>query len=349
MEINTSIKPGIEWKDVNGNKIEAHGGAIYFENGKYYWYGENKEFTDGKSEIWTYGIKCYSSTDFYNWKDEGYLVEPVLDDESSPLYPSKRVDRPHIIYNSLTKKYVMWLKLSGEDACFVILTCDKLTGKYALVNPTFRPHGKKSGDFDLFVSNGKGYIIFDADHSGLVCMELTENYLDITEEETYSFNGLFPPFVREAPCHFERDGKHYLFTSGMTGYIPNPSEVAVSDYPQGPYKLIGDPHIDDKSCASFNSQISCVFKHPEKDLYITLADRWVPYFEVNAEIYDRLKRSIASRFMPEKYSATPEEKKSLMTSPLLASANTSLAQYVVLPIEWANGKPEIRWHDEWRI
>lgn len=27
------------------------------------WYGENKEFTDGKNGIWTYGIRYYSSSD----------------------------------------------------------------------------------------------------------------------------------------------------------------------------------------------------------------------------------------------------------------------------------------------
>ena len=29
---------------------------MIYENGTYYWYGENKEFTTGKDEIWTWGI-----------------------------------------------------------------------------------------------------------------------------------------------------------------------------------------------------------------------------------------------------------------------------------------------------
>ena len=91
-----SIFPGQPWLDTNGNAIQAHGGAVYYEDGVYYWYGENKEHTDGASDVWTWGIKVYSSRDLCNWQDDGYLVEPDVDDPASPLHPSKRVDRPHI-------------------------------------------------------------------------------------------------------------------------------------------------------------------------------------------------------------------------------------------------------------
>jgi len=92
-----SIFPGQPWLDTSGNAIQAHGGAVYYEDGVYYWYGENKEHTDGASDVWTWGIKVYSSRDLCNWQDEGYLVEPDVDDPASPLHPSKRVDRPHIL------------------------------------------------------------------------------------------------------------------------------------------------------------------------------------------------------------------------------------------------------------
>ena len=46
-----SIFPGQPWLDTNGNAIQAHGGAVYYEDGVYYWYGENKEHTDGASDV----------------------------------------------------------------------------------------------------------------------------------------------------------------------------------------------------------------------------------------------------------------------------------------------------------
>jgi hypothetical protein len=61
----------------------------------FYWYGENKERTDGVNGIWHWGARCYSSRDLYNWDDMGIIIAPQPDDPSSPLYPYKGMDRPH--------------------------------------------------------------------------------------------------------------------------------------------------------------------------------------------------------------------------------------------------------------
>jgi hypothetical protein len=345
-----SIRPGQEWLDTNRKRIEAHAGNIYYENDTFYWYGENKEKTDGKNGIWTYGIRAYSSKDLYNWSDEGLIIPPKLNDEDSNLHPRQRLDRPHIIFNKQTQKYVCWIKISGERASFVILIADNLLGPYEVVKENYRPYGKKVGDFDLVIDQAtlKAYIYFEADHKNMISAELTDDYLGVTTQYQVNFDGLTPPFVREAPAYLQRDGKHYLLTSGLTNYVPNPSEVAVSDKYLGPFETLGNLHPGDDSKSSYNSQISGVFKHPTKDLYIALADRWVPDYTMTAEKYDILSRVIASRF-DDCYSATVEEKQTLMDSPILGNVNTSKANYVWLPVEWDNGVPVIRWYDEWCI
>ena len=73
---NKSICPGQTMKDENGKKIQAHGAGMIYDNGTYYWYGENKEHTTGKTDIWTWGIRFYSSKDLVNWKDEGLVIPP---------------------------------------------------------------------------------------------------------------------------------------------------------------------------------------------------------------------------------------------------------------------------------
>ncbi len=92
-----SIRPGQEWLDTNGKRIEAHGGNIFYDNQTFYWYGENKEKTDGENGIWTYGIHAYSSKDLYNWTDEGLIIQPELNNENSNLHPSQRI-RPSAYY-----------------------------------------------------------------------------------------------------------------------------------------------------------------------------------------------------------------------------------------------------------
>ena len=346
-----SIRPGKEWLDTDGNTIEAHGGSLFFEEGTFYWYGENKDHTDGVSKIWTWGIKCYSSQDLYNWKYEGYLIKPEPDDENSMLHPFRRMDRPHIIYNQETGKYVCWLKFSGDDACFSILTADRFLGPYEMVREHLRPFGKRAGDFDLGIDeiSKKAYIYFESDHSGLTCAELTEDYLDVEERVSMHFEALHPPFCREAPAHFMRDGKHYIITSGMTGYLPNPSQTACSDHWHGPYITIGNPHTGDASRSSFNSQISQIFRHPVKrDLYIALADRWVPDYRMTGEKYEAIERAIASNF-DSSYKPAKEDYQLLMESPMLASADTSKSRYVWLPLRFEGEQVYIDWKEEWRI
>ena len=71
-----TIRPGQVWLDTEGKRIQAHGGSILHIDGVYYWYGENKEKTDGRNGIWHWGVRCYRSTDLYNWEDLGIIIPP---------------------------------------------------------------------------------------------------------------------------------------------------------------------------------------------------------------------------------------------------------------------------------
>ena len=48
-------------------------------------------------------------------------------------------------------------------------------------------------------------------------------------------SGLIPPDTREAPTHFIARGKHYMYTSGTTGYSPNQSLISTFDDYHGEY------------------------------------------------------------------------------------------------------------------
>lgn len=127
-----------------------------------------------------------------------------------------------------------------------------------------------AGDFDLAVApDGKAYYYFERVHSETICADLTADYTDVTGYYSTHFPHTQPPFVREATAHCLRKGKHYLITSGTTGYLPNPSEVAVADTWHGPYTVLGNPHPDDESSTSFHSQISSIFKVPGKRISIS--------------------------------------------------------------------------------
>ena len=343
------IRPGKEWLDTKGERIHAHGGSVMYWDGAYYWYGENHERTDRPNGICHWGIRFYKSTDLYNWEDLGTIIPPDLDDPTSPLHPSSKTDRPHIIYNPRTKKFVCWLKIMepGGPQSESILVADDLLGPYTLVRKGLYPLSMNGGDFDLAIApDGKAYYFFERVHSEIICADLTFDYTDVTGYYSTHFPEVAPPFVREAPAHFMRKGKHYLFTSGTTSYWPNPSEVAIADTWHGPYTVLGDPHPGDESHTSFHSQISCVFKvEGKQDLYIAMADRWIPR---DAEVpYEAYGPAWEANYSPE---STPEERleaqKILHKYPF---PNVRYADYVWLPIRFEGEMAYIDWHDEWRI
>lgn len=344
---NQAIYPGKVWLDTNGNRIQAHGGSIMYIDGVYYWYGENKEKTDGVNGIWHWGVKCYSSTDLYNWEDRGIIIPPEPDDPTSSLHPESCMDRPHIIYNKKTKKYVCWMKIMNKDSfqtqTETVMVADHILGPYTKVKEGLQPLGMNAGDFDLAVAeDGKAYYYFERVHSETICADLTEDYTDVTGYYSTHFPRKHPPYVREATAHFKRKGKHYLITSGTTGYLPNPSEVAVADTWHGPYKVLGNPHVGDESQTSFHSQISCIFKvEGKKDLYIACADRWLPQnMDKEYPIYEEMFNSIYSEGEKEfDFSRMGEE----------PVQNTSIADYVWLPLRFDGDMVYIDWKDEWRI
>jgi hypothetical protein len=344
--------PGGEWLDTDGKPIQAHGGSVLYEKGTYYWYGENKEKTDGKNGIWHWGVRLYSSEDLYNWKDEGLIIPPEPEDPSSPLHPSSCMDRPHILFNRKTQKYVCWLKIIEKDGrqTMTVMTAESLKGPYTRVKTGLMPLGMSAGDFDLARDeDGKAYIYFDRVHSELICAELTEDYTDVNGVFSRHFPRVQPPYVREAPAHFERRGKHYLVTSGTTGYLPNPSEAALSDSWHGPFRLLSDPHPGDPSHTSFHSQISCVFKvEGNEDLYIAMADRWLPG-RMNLS-YEDYAEWFRIRFKKE---PSPEEEARLEKLsnrlPLDNDINTSLASYVWLPLSFDGENFTLSWQEKWSI
>lgn len=109
---NKDIVSGEVWKDTGGNVINAHGGGILFNNGKYYWFGEHRPSSGFTTQV---GVTCYSSTDLRNWKYEGVALA-VSDETGSDIEKGCIIERPKVIYNQKTGKYVMWfhLELKGR-------------------------------------------------------------------------------------------------------------------------------------------------------------------------------------------------------------------------------------------
>ncbi len=344
-----SIRPGKTWYDTNGNKIQAHGGSVLYAEGKFWWYGENKAGITGRATgeqcpFWHHGVKLYSSTDLYNWTDEGFAVKES-EDKNNPFHPTRLMDRPHILYNKKTKKYVLWAKTSGTDflqSGFSVCVGDTL--KEMTFVKEIIPTPQHAGDFDLFIKEGKGYVIFENPHHETVCRELTEDFLGVTDVCSVHQKAECPPFVREAPARFQANGREYLLTSGTTGYFPNRTQVDEITNLHGEWQSLGDPCVHDEKGNSFHAQFASVFKHPHiEGLYIALGDRWLTDLPCDLpDVEDLFYRMCSGRTDVE-----PVRIEEILS---LSDENTSEGAYVWLPITFEEGgKPTIHWRREWKV
>ncbi len=168
-----SFVPGSIWVDNNGIHINAHGGGVLFDNGKYYWFGEHK--TEGaKGNLANVGVHCYSSEDLYNWTDEGIVLHVAAEGSGSDIEKGCILERPKVIKNEKTGKYVMWFHLEPKGqgyngAMSGVAISDKVTGPYTYLKAV-RPNagsypinvkeihkGKSLADSVKFIGSGNRY------------------------------------------------------------------------------------------------------------------------------------------------------------------------------------------------
>ena len=326
-----AIRPGEVWKDVAGTLIQAHGGHIQKlkvmepESGelveKWWWVGEDKTYG------YRGGINAYSSTDLINWTFEGTVMRNVSSREQLETEPyfidlygdyseeqldrvyecindtTSVIERPKMIYNEKTGKYIIWFHADGPTATSSanyaaasagVAVSDSPTGPFKFIDryrlntcpenqKDFYPKSKgMARDMNLFIDDdGTAYIIYSSEENlTLYISKLNEEYTYLAttpENAVYGedFIRIFPGAQREAPALFKRDGKYYLMTSACTGWAPNPAKYAMADSIFGTWTDMGDPCVDDISRTTFYSQSTCIFCYDEeRDYYIYMGDRW---------------------------------------------------------------------------
>ncbi|MDO7849967.1 glycoside hydrolase family 43 protein [Hymenobacter convexus] len=138
----TAFEPGQTWPDNKGTHLNAHGGGVLYDKGRYYLFGEHK-IAGGKGNSAQVGVHCYSSQDLYNWQDEGIALQVAPAGSGSEIEQGSIIERPKVVFNKKTGKYVMWfhLELKGQGyaaARTAVAVSDRATGPYAYVK-SFRP------------------------------------------------------------------------------------------------------------------------------------------------------------------------------------------------------------------
>ncbi|AEO58304.1 glycoside hydrolase family 43 protein [Thermothelomyces thermophilus ATCC 42464] len=259
------VVPGGTWTTPDGEHLQAHGAGFIEVNGTYYMIGEDK--SGGHSFT---NVNCYSSTDLVQWTYVGALLSQT---SSGDLGPNRVVERPKVIYNDKTGKYVLWMHMDSSnygEARVAVATGDSVCGKYEYIR-SFQPLGRESRDMGLFKDDdGKAYLLTEDRNYGLRIVALSDDYLTPT---TDVFSWRLEGGNRvEAPAMVKLGDTYFLFASMMTGWDPNDNQYTTS-------KSLGSGWSEwkkfaDQGTNTYNSQTTYILKTSESSA-IYMGDRWV--------------------------------------------------------------------------
>lgn len=127
---------------------------MYHVDGMYYWIGEDK--TNG---TFFHNINCYASQNLIDWS---YVRALLTRQDSGDLGPQRIVERPKVIFNGLSRKWVMYAHIDDEkynEAKVGIADSSSICGAYTY-RGSFRPLERESRDIGLYKdTNGDGYLL----------------------------------------------------------------------------------------------------------------------------------------------------------------------------------------------
>jgi hypothetical protein len=259
------ITNATQFTDTAGAVVHAHGGGVLKVGDYYYWFGENRN-PDNSFKA----VSVYRSTDLKTWE----FRNNALRQSSAAELQSANIERPKVIYNSTTHKYVMWMHKENatdyNEARAAVAVSDTVDGDYTWLRSFRPPSGTTSRDQTLFTDDdGTAYqITATAGNADLSIYRLTADY---TGYDTLVANP-WPGAYREAPALFKRNGVYFMLTSGTSGWNPNQQRYATATSLAGPWTAMADAGND----TTYRSQTAYVLpvQGTSGTSYLYMGDRW---------------------------------------------------------------------------
>lgn len=348
--------PGELVYDTEGIPVNAHGGGILFHKGKYYWYGEHK--IEGKAGNTAHvGVHCYSSENLTEWKNEGVALKVIEDDPDHDIAKGCVLERPKVIFNEKTGKFVMWfhleLKGQGYDAArSAVAVADHVTGPFEFLR-SFRPN---AGHWPVNVQEYHKRAIPDSIKDkycgGKGCLPVHVDSMNILGRD---FKG--GQMARDMTLFVDHDGTAFHIYSSEENSTTHISQLT-DDYTNYsgkfarffPNRYMEAPSIFRTSDEKYFFIASdCTGWNPNAARSTTAESIWGPWTELgnpcvgeNAEL---TFYSQSTYILP----VQGKENAFIYMGDRWRPENAIDGRYVWLPIKIENGKPVIRWHDQWDL
>jgi len=257
------IRPGTIWLDTFGRVIQAHGAGMIKVGKEWFWFGEDK--TNGSL---FQNVTCYTSKDLAHWT---FCGNSLTRQSSGDLGPYRIIERPKVLYNDLTKMFVMYVHVDSptySEAKVGVATSKSIVGPYSYIG-SFRPNNHQSRDMTLYKDDdGTGYLIFEDRERGVSITKLSADYCKVEQEITVIEEHY------EAPAIVKVNGLYYLLGSHLTGWDTNDNAYTTSKSLHGPWSSF--KNVAPAGTKTYNSQTSFILPvfGTKTTSYIYIGDRW---------------------------------------------------------------------------
>lgn len=351
----SSIRPGQIWPDDRGIHINAHGGGILKSGKTYYWFGEHKSDTTSSAMV---GVTCYSSTDLVNWNYKGVALA-VSDRPGSDIERGCILERPKVIYNKKTNKYVMWfhLELKGQGyiaARYGVAVADKPEGPYCFlrsgrVNPGVWPTNTAAPDTAALTSalNREPKLEW-----------WTPEWMDYVKQGMFTWRDFKGgQMARDQTVYVDDDGKAYHIYSSEENLTLQIAELT-DDYTAhtGRYVRVAEggqneaPAILKRNGKYWMITSGCTGWAPNKARMFTAKSILGPWRQLpnpcvgpNADLTFGGQSTYILKLddRPDAY---------IFMADIWRPKHPSDARYIWLPMQFkADGTPVVEWKDEWSL
>lgn len=353
-EALSPICSGEIWPDDGGIHINAHGGGILYHDGTYYWYGENKSDSTSSAMV---GIMCYSSKNLTSWKNEGVVLPVVTTDSLSDIVPGCVMERPKVIYNEKTKKFVMWfhLELKGQGyaaARSAVAVSDTPTGPF-----TYLGSGRVNPGKLPFDMTAEQRAVLDTLDAAKYQEWWTQAWFDAINKGLFVKRDLAGgQMARDMQLFVDEDGKAYHIYSSEDNLTVHIAELS-DDYLShtGKYVRMAPaghneaPAIFKKDGMYWMITSGCTGWAPNEARMFSAPSIWGPWTQhPNPCVGENALLTFGGQ-STYVLKVPGKENAFIFMADIWRPERPSDARYIWLPITFREGKPVVEWRDSWTL
>ena len=350
-----TIRPGAVWPDNTGVHINAHGGGILKYKNVYYWFGEHKADTTSSAMV---GVMCYTSKDLVHWTNRGVALS-VVDEAGHDIERGCIMERPKVIYNAKTHKFVLWfhLELKGrgyEAARYGVAVSDRPEGPYQYLYSSRSDAGKYPVEF-----GGEQLAVFDTLQLANYPKWWTPEWSEAIKKGLFLKRDMAGgQMSRDMTLYVDDDGRAYHIFSSEDNLTMHIAELT-DDFTRhsGRYTRVAPcgqneaPAIFKKDGTYWMITSGCTGWAPNEARMFSAPSIWGPWIQhPNPCVGPHADKTFGGQSTYIlKLESKGKETQYIFMADIWRPRHPSDARYIWLPITFENGNPVVKWQDEWEL